>query len=76
MQTRVLHPSYQPNPRLNDIGIIVLNADLPFDRFVQPIVLPALGGASVPYINEQGGALGFGGAPGSPNPGKLIIIKH
>lgn len=39
---RITHPAYQANPRLNDIGIINLNADLPFDRFVAPIALPRL----------------------------------
>lgn len=75
VQSRIPHDSYTANPRTNDIGLIVLTLDLPFDRFVQPIALPVLGGtAPLPYENEQGGALGFGGFPGSTNQGKFARI--
>lgn len=42
VQNRTSHPNYQANPRLNDIGIITLSADLLFDRFVSPIAMPEL----------------------------------
>lgn len=62
--SRVLHPSYQASPRLNDIGIIFLATDLIFNRFVQSIALPALPAPGqlpqIPYLNIQGTALGFG----------------
>lgn len=75
VQSRTVHPAYTANPRTNDIGIITLTADLPFDRFVQPIALPAVGGGAMPYENEQGGALGFGGFPGGPagHQGKFAV---
>jgi secreted trypsin-like serine protease len=63
-QRRLRHPQYTITPRRNDIGIIFLNADLPFDRFTQPIVLPE---SEAPYLNEQMTVLGFGGFPTSPN---------
>lgn len=62
VQTRIPHLNYQGNPRLNDIGIIMLNADIVFDRFTQPIALAGVG-QNWPYLNEQGAALGFGGFP-------------
>lgn len=73
VQNRIPHPNYVANPRSNDIGLLFLNADLDFDRFVQPIALPALGGISqLPYENEQGGALGFGGFPGGPQNQEIL----
>lgn len=68
---RILHPSYTASPRTNDIGIIVLNLDLVFNRFIQPIALP---NRVIPYENEQGTALGFGGWPGNVNPSKFKKI--
>jgi hypothetical protein len=63
-QRRLQHPQYQQTPRLNDIGIIFLNNDIIFDRFVQPIILPAV---DAPQLNEQVIVLGFGGIPGNAN---------
>lgn len=63
-QRRLPHPAYAASPRVNDIGIIFLNADIVFDRFVQPITLPSADG---PYLNEQLTVLGFGGFPGQNN---------
>ena len=63
-QRRIPHINYGQNPRINDIGIILLNADIVFDRFVQPIALPASVG---PYLNEQAVVLGFGGWPQNTN---------
>jgi len=65
VQTRINHPNYQASPRLNDIGIIVLATDLVFTRLIQPIALPAIPApgtapAMIPFLNEQGTALGFG----------------
>ena len=56
---RRLHGSYQANPRLHDIGIIILAADIAFDRTAQPIALPPIGPGVSPYLNEQGTAIGF-----------------
>ncbi|CRK90089.1 CLUMA_CG003807, isoform A [Clunio marinus] len=67
VQSRVRHPNYLGNPRTNDIGIATLTADLVFDRFVRPIALPPLNVLFLPYDNEQGTALGFGGVPGVAN---------
>lgn len=66
VQQRIMHPNYVQSPRANDIGIIVLTVDVPFDRFVQPIALPTLP-TTAPYLNEQGTVLGFGGFPGATN---------
>lgn len=70
VQQRTIHPQYQGNPRINDIGVITLNLALIFNRFVQPIALPAVT-AFLPRENEQGTALGFGGSLGNLNPSKL-----
>lgn len=64
--SRFLHPGYQASPRLNDVGIIVLAADLVFNRFIQPVVLPALQPQGtplqmIPLLHEQGTTLGMGG---------------
>lgn len=67
-QRRVPHLNYAQNPRINDIGIIIMNADIPFDRFVQPIALPSSEG---PYLNEQAVVLGFGGWPQNTNRDQL-----
>jgi Trypsin len=67
---RILHPNYTQNPRTNDIGIIVLTADIEFNEFVQKIALPMIG-SQMPYLNEQGTVLGFGGLPGNTNPQQL-----
>ncbi|CRK90091.1 CLUMA_CG003809, isoform A [Clunio marinus] len=67
VQSRVQHPNYSLFPLTNDIGIVTLAADLVFDRFVRPIALPPLGTSMIPYDNEQGTVLGFGGAPGVAN---------
>lgn len=69
VQTRIVHPEYVASPRANDLGILVLTADLVFDRFVQPIALPGNTGW-YPLENEQGTALGFGGFPGQVTRGK------
>lgn len=76
--SRINHPQYQASPRLNDIGIVLLAIDANFTRLVQPIALPALPAPGVPptipYLNEQGTALGFGlaGQQGKLN---YIILK-
>ncbi|CRK90090.1 CLUMA_CG003808, isoform A [Clunio marinus] len=67
VQSRARHPNFSLFPLTNDIGIVTLNADLVFDRFVRPIALPPLGTSMIPYDNEQGTALGFGGVPGVAN---------
>ena len=62
--SRINHPQYQASPRLNDIGIVLMANDITFTRLVQPIALPALPAPgmppTIPYLNEQGTALGFG----------------
>lgn len=73
VQARLPHPGYQANPRSNDVGLILVNQDITFDRFVQPIALPNLGDFG-PWDNEQGIALGFGGFPGQTNTGWYDLI--
>lgn len=68
VQARLPHPQYQASPRSNDVGLILLNQDIIFDRFVQPVALPNFGEFG-PWDNEQGTALGFGGFPGQINVG-------
>lgn len=63
-QNRIPHPNFAANPRVNDIGIIVMNADIVFNRLVQPISLPS---SDAPYLNEQITVLGFGGYPTNTN---------
>lgn len=65
-QSVIRHPAYQGNPRLNDIGIIMVAQDIQFDRTVSPIALPSLQFVGqLPLLNEQGLVLGFGGVPGA-----------
>ncbi|CRK90094.1 CLUMA_CG003812, isoform A [Clunio marinus] len=71
VQTRLRHPNYQLTPRLNDIGIVTLTADLVFDDFVWPIRLPIMN-QILPYDNQQGTALGFGGVPGGVQPSEQL----
>lgn len=75
--SRINHPQYQASPRLNDIGIILMAIDITFTRLVQPIALPALPAPgtqpNIPYLNEQGTALGFGLAS---QQGKLNIVSN
>jgi secreted trypsin-like serine protease len=61
VQQRTPHMNYGLNPRLNDIGIITLNADIIFTNSVQPIALPS---SDLPQLNGLGKVLGFGGFPG------------
>lgn len=72
VQGRVPHPAYQPNPRLNDIGIFRVVNDIVFSALMQPIRLPS---RALPYESEQGIALGFGGSPvAAPNNAGLYIF--
>lgn len=59
---RILHPGYNGNPRINDIGVAIIESGLEFNRMVQAIALPSLD-SILPHKNEQGIALGFSGHP-------------
>jgi hypothetical protein len=62
-QQALAHPEYNPNTRLNDIGVITLPNAVALTSFVRPISLPPVGSTVVlPLENEQGTIVGFGGA--------------
>ncbi|XP_037049790.1 transmembrane protease serine 11G-like [Bradysia coprophila] len=59
------HPNYTPQPRNNDIGIVTLpaNSILSFSVDISPIALPPLNWLqTLPFENEQGSMIGFGGS--------------
>lgn len=62
----IAHPGFVSSPRANDIGILILLNNLIFSPFIQPIALPGLN-STLPWENEQGTIVGFGGSPTNNN---------
>ncbi|CAO1436280.1 unnamed protein product [Diamesa serratosioi] len=67
VQSALAHQQYVNQPRANDIGIIILSSNLIFHTFIQPVALPRLG-LTLPFDNEQGLVVGFGGTPAANSP--------
>ena len=62
VESAIAHQQYVNQPRANDIGILTLVNRLIFSPFIQPVLLPGLG-STLPWENEQGTVVGFGGSP-------------
>lgn len=71
----VAHSGYVNSPRANDIGILTLLNNLVFSPFVQPIALPGMN-LTLPWENEQGTIVGFGGTPSINSPTLQAAFKR
>ncbi|CAO1422651.1 unnamed protein product [Diamesa hyperborea] len=71
----ISHPGFVNSPRANDIGILVLNTNLVFSPFIQPIALPSMD-TTLPWENEQGLIVGFGGTPAINTPTLQAAFKR
>ena len=75
MASGIAHQGYVNSPRANDIGVLTLTNNLIFSPFIQPVALPGLD-STLPWDNEQGTIVGFGGSPNVNTPNLQAAFKR